>query len=88
MKKLIAEQFWPGRYVEIETDFPDVAERRFWSRVFYGTARRVFDRKIGNHEHSFWQAQLIWQAYGMGHLFQEAVRSTEPRWMPHSIDHV
>jgi hypothetical protein len=43
MKKLFNEDFWPGRYVEIETDFPDIAERKFWSRVFYDTARAIFD---------------------------------------------
>jgi len=26
--------FWPGRGIHIVSDFPDVAERKFWSRVF------------------------------------------------------
>jgi len=88
MKKLIEEEFWPGRDVELETDFPDLAERKFWSRVFYDTARAILDRKVGIHDDAFWQAQCIWQAYGMGNLFEEAVRSVEPRWMALSVDRI
>lgn len=88
MRKLMDEEFWPGRDVEIERDFPDTAERKFWSSVFYDTARLVFERKIGNHEHTFWQAQCIWQAYGLGRLFQEAVRSNESGWSAPSRDHI
>lgn len=78
--------FWPGRGVQIEDDFPDTEEQKFWARVFLDTARAVFDRRIGNHEHAFWQAQCIHQAYGAGLLFIEAVRSQEPRWLPESTD--
>lgn len=88
MQKLVEEEFWPGRDVELETDFPELAERKFWSRVFYDTARAIFDHKVGVHDHSFWQAQCIWQAFGMGCLFEHAVRSVEPQWSAPSVDRV
>src|SRR4051794_31163 len=57
MKKLNDECFWPGRGIAIEADFPDTAERKFWCRVFFDTSRAIFDRTVGLHKHSFWQAQ-------------------------------
>ncbi len=86
MKKLNDECFWPGRGIEIEEDFPDITERKFWCRVFFDTSRAVFDRTIGLHEHSFWQAQAIHQAHGTGLLFEYAVRDTESRWSADTID--
>ena len=56
MKKLNKECFWPGRGIEIVEDFPDIDERKFWSRVFFDTSRAIFDRTLGLHEHAFWQA--------------------------------
>ncbi len=80
--------FWPGRGFEIAKDFPVLEEQKFWARVLLDTARAIFDRRVGVHEHAFWQAQSIWQAYGTGMLFQDAVRRTEPRWSADSIDHL
>ena len=62
MKRLNSEEFWPGRGFDILADFPDRAEQKFWCRVFFDTSRAIFDRQIGKHEHSFWQAQAIHQA--------------------------
>ena len=86
MKKLRDECFWPGRGIDISEDFPDVSERKFWSRVFYDTSRAIFDRKIGVEEYSFWQAQAIHQAYATGILFEDAVREVEPRWLADTLD--
>ena len=80
------DEFWPGRVIDIVTDFPNPAERKFWCRVFYDTSRAVFDRQVGEHEHSFWQAQTIHLAYATALLFREAVRETEPQWSANSID--
>jgi hypothetical protein len=82
------ETFWPGRDMDIEEDFPDVGERKFWSQAFFDTARDIFDRSVGNHEYSFWQAQSIWQAYGVGVLFEESVRDFEPNWFARTRDTV
>jgi hypothetical protein len=86
MVRMRGETFWPGRGIDIAKDFPLVEEQEFWSRVLLDTARAIFDRRVGEHENAFWQAQTIWQAYGTGMLFQDAVRRTEPRWSADSLD--
>lgn len=86
MKRLRAECFWPGRGIDVEDDFPDLPELKFWCRIFYETSRGIFDRTVGIHGHSFWQAQAIHQAYSTGQLFEYAVRATEPRWSADTID--
>jgi hypothetical protein len=86
MKTLYNDCFWPGRGSDITKDFPEVAERKFWSRIFHDTARAVFDRRVGNHEHSFWQAQAIHQAHAAGLLVGQAVRVTEPDWTADTLD--
>ncbi|WP_339744391.1 hypothetical protein [uncultured Rubinisphaera sp.] len=78
--------FWPGRGIEIEEDFPEIVERKFWSRVFFDLSRAIFDRTTGIHTHSFWQSQSIHQAHGTGLLFEYAVRDAEPRWSADTID--
>lgn len=85
-KKLDAECFWPGRGIEIEEGFPDPTERKFWRRIFFDTSRAIFDRTIGVHDHSYWQAQAIYHAHGTALLFEYAVRNSEPRWSAVSVD--
>ena len=87
MNQLNETEFWPGRGIQIEDDFPDIEEKKVWARVFLDTAREIFERRIGIHEHSFWQAQRIWQAYGAGQLFVDAVRDSDRRWLPDSRDY-
>ena len=87
MARLNEREFWPGRGIRIEEDFPDPEEQKFWSRIFLDTARAVFDRRVGRHEHAFWQAQCIYQAYATGRLFIEAVRDRVGYWFPDTIDH-
>jgi hypothetical protein len=86
MIRMQNETFWPGRGIDLERDFPVLEEQKFWARVFLDTARAVFERRVGIHDQAFWQAQCIWQAYGTGILFQNAVRSKEPAWRADSID--
>jgi len=86
MKRLKNEEFWPGRGIDILADFPDRAEQKFWSRVFFDTSRAIFDRRVGQHEHSFWQAQAIHQAHATAILFQEVVRESEPQWSADTLD--
>ncbi len=88
MLRMRDETFWPGRGIDIEKDFPELEEQKFWARVLLDTARAVFDRRVGVHDHTYWQAQCIWQAYGAGMLFQDAVRGTESRWCADSVDHL
>lgn len=86
MKKMRDEYFWPGRGIDISEDFPGISERKFWSRVFYDASRAIFDREIGVHEHSFWQAQAIHQAHATGLVFEHAVKDVEPRWLADTLD--
>jgi hypothetical protein len=87
MKKSNNEEFWPGRGFDISADFSAVDEQKFWCRVFFDTSRAIFDRQVGNHEHSFWQAQSIHQSHAAALLFQEAVREIEPQWTPDTLDY-
>lgn len=86
MQRLRDECFWPGRGIDVEDDFPEVTELKFWCRVFFDASRAIFDRTLGVHEHSFWQAQAIHQMYASGLLFEYAVRNTEPGWSADTID--
>ncbi len=60
VKKMIEEEFWSGRGIQIEDDFPNIEEQKFWARVFYDTAREIFERNIGVHDYLFWQSQRIY----------------------------
>jgi hypothetical protein len=86
MKKMRDESFWPGRGIDIAEDFPTIPERKFWSRVFFDASRAIFDRRVGVHEHSFWQAQSIHQAHATALLFESAVRNVEPRRAADTLD--
>ena len=86
MKQMRDHEFWPGRGIEIVRDFPHVAERMFWSRVFLDLSRAIFDRQVGEHSHKFWQAQTIHLAYDAGMVFLEAVREDAPEWFPDTLD--
>ena len=68
-------------------DFPKIEEQKFWARIFYETAREIFERKVGVHDYLFWQSQRIYQAYGTARLFTMAVRETEPSWSPDIRDY-
>lgn len=86
MKKMRDECFWPGRGIEIAEDFPEIEERKFWSRVFLDTSRAIFERTVGIHEHSFWQAQAIHETHATGLLFEQAARDVDPRWSADTLD--
>ncbi|MEL7082919.1 MAG: hypothetical protein AAGM36_00315 [Cyanobacteria bacterium J06597_1] len=84
--KRLSQECWPGRGIEIERDFPDLPERKFWSRIFLDTSRAIFERSIGIHEHTFWQARTIYLAYSTGLLFESAVQQSEPGWHAETAD--
>ena len=86
MRELNDTSFWPGRGIDIAADFPDLGEQKFWCRVCFDTARAIIDRSVGFHEHQFWQAQTVWQVYGTGILFEDAVHTSEPKWQPDTVD--
>ena len=76
------KNYWPGMCFDIETDFPELEEKKFWTRIFYETAREIFKRKIGLQDYFFWQTQRIYQVYGTAKVFEQAVREVEPKWVP------
>src|SRR5690242_18745989 len=39
--KRLCDSFWPGRGIKIEDDFPELPERKFWSRIFFDTSRAI-----------------------------------------------
>lgn len=72
--------------INIERDFTDIAERKFWSRVFFDTSRAIYARKLGVHEICGWQAQAIHQAYAAGLIFEHAAKETDPQWSASTLD--
>ncbi|QDT88402.1 hypothetical protein [Gimesia algae] len=86
MAYLHENEFWPGRGVQLEEDFPETNERKFWSKMLFDTARAVFNREVGNHDHSYWQVQAIHQIYSTGLLFEHAVQQIEPKWYADTLD--
>jgi hypothetical protein len=81
-------EFWPGRGIEIETDFPDVNEQKFWCRTFFNTARAIVHGAVGNRDHTYWQAQATHQAYSIAMLFEFAVRTIDPDWRADTLDRI
>lgn len=78
--------FWPGRGVDILEDFPELEERKFWSRVFFDVSRAIFDRTVGFHERQCWQARGIHKAHGTAMLFESSVRDEQAKWYAESRD--
>ena len=87
MKEEMVDNYYPGMCITIEKDFPKIEERKFWARMFFETAREIFERKIGIQDYSFWQSERIYQIYGAGNLFAKAVRDDEPKWIPDIRDY-
>jgi hypothetical protein len=81
------KNYWPGMMLDIETEFPELNEKKFWTKVFMETAREIFERKIGIQEYFFWQTQRIYQTYGTGIIFEKAVKEIEPKWVPDIKDY-
>jgi hypothetical protein len=60
--------------------FPDITSRRFWCRVFFDVARRVFRRELGNRDASFWQTKYICNAVVVGRMLLQAAKDINPKW--------
>jgi len=85
--KALRELCWPGRGIDIAEDIPLIDDQKFWCEQFFDLARAIFDRSIGDHTHSFWQAGYIHRAMGVAYLFQRAVRTVDERWSPDCLDY-
>lgn len=85
--KTLREVCWPGRGIDIAEDIPLIDDRKFWCEQFFDVARAIFDRSIGDHTHSFWQAGYIHRAMGVAYLLQQAVRTVDEKWTPDCLDY-
>lgn len=74
------DQFWDGMAIDVATLFPDIGSRRFWCRVFFDLARRVFRRELGNSDVSFWQAKYIGNAVIVGRMLLQAAKDLDAKW--------
>jgi hypothetical protein len=76
------QQAWPGISFDLNERFPEIAEKKFWAGIFHDVARRIFLRKIGNHEVAFWQTSAIGDAYVVARMLTAAVQAKELGWHP------
>ena len=81
-------EFWPGRGIEIETDFPNLEEQKFWCRMFFDTARAIVHGELKDTKYKYWQASTIYLAYATGRLFEYAVQTVEPKWLADTLDRI
>ena len=81
------EVFYSGIHVDLAEQFPDLAEKKFWCRVFFDTARAVFMREIGNQEIDFWQTDKIYLLQYVARMLLKAVEDAmNARWSPTTKD--
>ena len=73
-------KFFNGYSFSIEKEFPQIAQQKFWAKVFHELAQRVFLRQIGNQEIEYWQASFIGDCHLIVRLLLEAIRTHEPGW--------
>ena len=60
--------------------------KKFWERIFYDVARKIFLRQLGNQEIDSWQASAIGDAYLIFRMLTHAIRDEEPNWVALSVD--
>jgi hypothetical protein len=55
--RVFKERAFAGIGLDLNDQFPEVNEKRFWARVYFDVARRIFLRQLGNQEISLGRAQ-------------------------------
>ena len=88
LQEMFDNEFWPGRGIEIETDFPNLEEQKFWCRMFFDTARAIVHGELKDTKYKYWQASTIYLAYATGRLFEYAVQTVEPKWLADTLDRI
>jgi hypothetical protein len=76
------EGVWPGIEFDLDKQFPDVEEKKFWARVYVDVSHRIFLRQLGNHDVTFWQSSAIGDAYVIARLLTRAVQEAVGVWHP------
>ncbi len=56
LQQMFDNEFWPGRGIDIEIDFPNLDEQKFWCRMFFDTARAIVHDARGRYQYKYWQA--------------------------------
>ena len=80
-------EYWPGRGIEIEEDFPGLDEQKFWARIYLDTARSILDGQVGSQSNESWKARMIYFTYSIGLMFANAVCQHGKReWWPSTKD--
>jgi hypothetical protein len=77
-----AGQAWPGIDFDLEERFPNVEEKKFWTRVYHNVDQGIFLHQLGNHEVTNWQASAIGDAYVIARMLTRAVQEVETAWHP------
>ncbi len=86
LRKEEHETLFPGCSFDLSERFPTLASKKFWARIFYDVARRIFLRQLGNQEIDCWQASAIGDAYLIARMLTHAIRDEEPNWIALSED--
>lgn len=73
---------WPGISFNLDEVFPQVAQRKWWGRIFHLIAGRIFRRTFGSHQNLTWQASTIGDAYVVARMLTRAVQEFEVGWHP------
>lgn len=79
-------QRWPGIDFDLDEQFPDVEEKKFWARVYHDVARRIFLRQLGNYEFTFWQSSAIGDAHAIARMLTQSVCQVELGWHAETED--
>ncbi|MEO1131801.1 MAG: hypothetical protein AAFX40_03745 [Cyanobacteria bacterium J06639_1] len=82
----IDREFWNGYDIHIESEFPNIEERKFWAKCFFDIAHLIFLRKLGNQEVSFWQSSTAGDAYIVARMLTRSVQEEECAWHPETLD--
>lgn len=80
-------EHYPGCGFDLNERFPNVDEKKFWSRCFFNVARGIFLREIGQQDVQFWQSAAIGDAYIIARMLTSAIqKETRTSWYPDTDD--
>ena len=79
--RVFKERAFAGIGLDLNEQFPEVNEKRFWARVYFDVARRIFLRQLGNQEITSWQSSAIGDAYVIARMLCRLLREAgEKPW--------
>jgi hypothetical protein len=75
---------FPGIDLDLAVQFPSIAERKWWARVFDTVATRIYLRQLGDQSDQTWQPAAIGEAFAIARMLTRAVQEVELGWHPES----